>query len=144
MSFPFFRRSWDVSEEFLRSTFNCNSGAPSSLHPTPNQVAPPAPTQHPPHAAPGTGLFGQACCCNRPDFCQPGPVQRGGPRTLRRALRGTGVGQWPFESLLFVPSQCPSRPTQAALYPPPCRCLDAERKWTMSGQKNLGTSFYKN
>uniref|UniRef100_A0A4X1VB66 Vinexin n=1 Tax=Sus scrofa TaxID=9823 RepID=A0A4X1VB66_PIG len=31
-------RSWDVSEEFLRSTFNCNSGAPSSLHPTPNQV----------------------------------------------------------------------------------------------------------
>uniref|UniRef100_F1RMA6 Sorbin and SH3 domain containing 3 n=1 Tax=Sus scrofa TaxID=9823 RepID=F1RMA6_PIG len=38
MSFPFFRRSWDVSEEFLRSTFNCNSGAPSSLHPTPNQV----------------------------------------------------------------------------------------------------------
>uniref|UniRef100_A0A452SJA5 Sorbin and SH3 domain containing 3 n=1 Tax=Ursus americanus TaxID=9643 RepID=A0A452SJA5_URSAM len=30
-------RSWDPSEEFPRSTFNCNPGA-SSLHQTPNQV----------------------------------------------------------------------------------------------------------
>uniref|UniRef100_A0A8C3WY12 Vinexin n=1 Tax=Catagonus wagneri TaxID=51154 RepID=A0A8C3WY12_9CETA len=31
-------RSCDVSKEFLRSTFNCNPGAPSSLHQTPKQV----------------------------------------------------------------------------------------------------------
>ncbi|TKC36069.1 hypothetical protein EI555_020861, partial [Monodon monoceros] len=32
-------RSWDISEEFLRNTFNCNAGASSSLHQTPNQVS---------------------------------------------------------------------------------------------------------
>ncbi|XP_039099682.1 vinexin isoform X1 [Hyaena hyaena] len=32
-------RSWDVSEEFSRSTFNCNPGASSSLHQTPHQVS---------------------------------------------------------------------------------------------------------
>ncbi|XP_036711226.1 vinexin isoform X2 [Balaenoptera musculus] len=32
-------RSWDVSEEFLRNTFNRNAGASSSLHQTPNQVS---------------------------------------------------------------------------------------------------------
>uniref|UniRef100_A0A673T736 Sorbin and SH3 domain containing 3 n=2 Tax=Suricata suricatta TaxID=37032 RepID=A0A673T736_SURSU len=31
-------RSWDLSEEFSRSTFNCNPGASSSLHQTPHQV----------------------------------------------------------------------------------------------------------
>eukprot|EP00071_Canis_lupus_P031948 XP_022265505.1 vinexin [Canis lupus familiaris] len=31
-------RSWNPSEEFPRSTFNCNPGAPSSLHQTPKQV----------------------------------------------------------------------------------------------------------
>ena len=50
--FPFFRRSWDVSEESLRSTFSCSPGAPSSLHQTSKQVACPAsplPAQHFPH-----------------------------------------------------------------------------------------------
>ncbi|XP_015328064.1 vinexin isoform X6 [Bos taurus] len=32
------RRSWDVSEESLRSTFSCSPGAPSSLHQTSKQV----------------------------------------------------------------------------------------------------------
>ncbi|XP_041623127.1 vinexin isoform X8 [Vulpes lagopus] len=31
-------RRWNPSEEFPRSTFNCNPGAPSSLHQTPKQV----------------------------------------------------------------------------------------------------------
>uniref|UniRef100_A0A8C2RAD5 SoHo domain-containing protein n=1 Tax=Capra hircus TaxID=9925 RepID=A0A8C2RAD5_CAPHI len=31
-------RSWDVSEESLRSTFSCSPGAPSSLHQTSKQV----------------------------------------------------------------------------------------------------------
>ncbi|XP_040098795.1 vinexin isoform X2 [Oryx dammah] len=35
---PLSGRSWDVSEESLRSTFSCSPGAPSSLHQTSKQV----------------------------------------------------------------------------------------------------------
>nr|XP_020755608.1 vinexin isoform X5 [Odocoileus virginianus texanus] len=35
---PLSGRSWDVSEESLRSTFSCSPGAPSSLHQTAKQV----------------------------------------------------------------------------------------------------------
>lgn len=55
MPFPFSRRSWDPSEEFPRSTFNCNPGACSSLPRTPNQVALPAP----PHLQGPQCLLGQ-------------------------------------------------------------------------------------
>lgn len=77
MSFPSFRRSWDISEEFLRNTFTCNAGASSSLHQTPNQVARPASPHRPPRSlhppplrlptSPATTLFGQALGCNSTD-----------------------------------------------------------------------------
>lgn len=46
MPFPFSRRSWNLSEEFPRSTFNCNPATASSLLQTPNQVAYAAPSPH--------------------------------------------------------------------------------------------------
>lgn len=42
MSFPFFRRSWDHSEELPRSTFSYRPGAFSTVLQPPNQVAHPA------------------------------------------------------------------------------------------------------
>lgn len=61
MTFPFSRRSWDLSEEFSRNTSNCNPGTFSSLPQTPNQVARPAPSPHHPHGHalwPGPFIWG--------------------------------------------------------------------------------------
>lgn len=71
MSFPFCRRSWDLAEEFPRSTFSHNPGAPSSLLQTPNQVASPASSPQRP----------SACAAARR------------ARILGRALAGIGLGQ---------------------------------------------------
>lgn len=60
MPFPFSRRSWDPSEEYPRSTFNCNPGAFSSLPRTSNQVALPTPSPQGPQC-----LLGQGPLCKQ-------------------------------------------------------------------------------
>lgn len=94
MSFPFFRRSWDHSEELPRSTFSYRPGAFSTVLQPPNQVAHPACSL----VSPGCMLYGQAPVPRCP-FSWHSLEDTVGPRE----------GQGPA-SLHFEPGQCPSSP----------------------------------